>query len=216
MHIFCDESGGIENGIFVVCSVCIDPRDALHIISDMRKKFRLHDEIKGSSLSIEERAYFFEFLENKSDASSIAVKFAKGDPISSWSIHQLTPPSIYEYMLFESCSSHNYTGIKHANITPDGGKYSKKTMALIESGLQIKLASTVEASTKVKFADSQTSAGIQIADIISSTVYRAINSQLENLSVDPFCGRLVEQNRLIIQKLSLTGLTPLWLTQVAE
>lgn len=58
MHIFCDESGGFEKGLFTVCSVCIDPKDANHIIKDMRKKFKLKNEIKGSSLTTEQRSYF--------------------------------------------------------------------------------------------------------------------------------------------------------------
>lgn len=211
MHIFCDESGGFERGFFIVCSACIEPRAATHIINDMRKKFRIRDEIKGSSLRTEERSHFFEFLETKSDASSIVVSFTRSDPISGWGINNLGQHKIYENMLFESCSAHDFTNISKANISPDGGKYSKKIMADIEVELQGRFTSSISSGIKVKFTESHSSHGIQVADIVSSTVFRALNSGIDNLATDPFCGRLIEQGRLRIQMLNLAGIAPQWL-----
>lgn len=214
VHIFCDESGGFERGIFIVCSACIEPRDASHIIGDMRKKFRIRDEIKGSSLSSEQRSHFFEFLENKSDATSIIVSFTRSDPISGWGINNLGQHKVYENMLFESCSAHDFTSTAKANISPDGGKYSKKIMADIEIELQGRFTSSISPDIKVKFTESQSSHGIQVADIVASTVFRALNTGIENLATDPFCGRLIEQKRLRVQMLNLAGIAPEWLSQV--
>lgn len=144
------------------------------------------------------------------------VNFAKRDPIAGWAADNLQPHILYKHMLFEACTGYHFGDTRHVNITPDGGKYCKKIMAQIQTALQNRFTNELSEAIIMKFADSQTSAGIQVADIISSTVYRAISSSLIDITTNPFCGRLAEQGRLTIQPITLRDIVPQWLEYTAQ
>src|SRR3546814_6273332 len=63
MTIYCDESGGLNTGVMTFAAVMLTPDTAAAIHARFRAVTGLRGELKGSRISLTERAYLLELFD---------------------------------------------------------------------------------------------------------------------------------------------------------
>ena len=73
MTIYCDESGGLNAGVMTFSAVMLTPNAATEIHERFRGVTGLRGELKGSRISIVERAYLLELFDRAGGRAWVAV-----------------------------------------------------------------------------------------------------------------------------------------------
>src|SRR3546814_20327863 len=73
MTIYCDESGGLNAGAMTFSAVMLTPQAATEIHERFRGVTGLRGELKGSRISIVERAYLLELFDRAGGRAWVAV-----------------------------------------------------------------------------------------------------------------------------------------------
>jgi len=167
MTIYCDESGGLNTGVMTFSAVMLSPEGAAAIQARFRAVTGLRGELKGSRISLTERAYLLELFDRAGGRAWVAV--AKRDRLSLPSAGE--PPSdlaVYTALLDLAVSSWlPETGGVCTDVVIDDGRYDPKILAGVRASIQRGLAGWGQAS----LADSHRSDGVQIADVIANSLF---------------------------------------------
>ena len=167
MTIYCDESGGLNTGAMTFAAVMLSPDAAAAIHARFRAVTGLRGELKGSRISLTERAYLLELFDRAGGRAWVAV--AKRDNLAPPADGRLaTDLALYTALLDLAVSNWlPETGGVCTDVVIDDGRYDPVILAGVRETIQAGLAGWGQAS----LADSRRSDGVQIADVIANSLF---------------------------------------------
>jgi hypothetical protein len=167
MTIYCDESGGLNAGAMTFAAVMISPEAAAAVHARFRAVTGLRGELKGSRISLVERAYLLELLDRAGGRAWVAVAKrerlappADGTPLSDLALYAALLDLAVGSWLPE-------TGGVCTDVVIDDGRYDPIVLGHVRETVQAGLAGWGRAS----LADSRRSDGVQIADVIANSLF---------------------------------------------
>jgi hypothetical protein len=175
MTIYCDESGGLNAGAVTFAAVMLTPETASQIHDRFRSVTGLRGELKGSRISLIERAYLMEIFDRAGGRAWVAVarKAAfsdqrpldgNGQPIGK----SQTDLAVYTALLNLAVGSWlPETGGVCTDVVIDEGRYDPVILAGVQAEIQSGLGQWGRAS----MTDSRRSGGVQLADVIANSLY---------------------------------------------
>lgn len=167
MTIYCDESGGLNAGAMIFSAVMLTPKAASEIHERFRGVTGLRGELKGSRISIVERAYLLELFDRAGGRAWVAV--AERDKLSQNPGGTL-PSDLALYAALLNLAIGRWlpeTGGVCTDVVIDDGRYDPKILAHVREEIQAGLGQWGRAS----LADSRRSDGVQIADVIANSLF---------------------------------------------
>ncbi|MDO9369833.1 MAG: DUF3800 domain-containing protein [Sphingopyxis sp.] len=174
MTIYCDESGGLNAGAMTFSAVMLTPKAAADIHERFRSVTGLRGELKGSRISIVERAYLLELFDRAGGRAWVAV--AKRDQLAQ-DPGDVLPSDLDLYAALLNLAIGRWlpeTGGVCTDVVIDDGRYDPKILGHVRAEIQAALGQWGRAS----LADSQRSDGVQIADVIANSLFNiAVGSQ---------------------------------------
>lgn len=167
MTIYCDESGGLNAGAMTFSAVMLTPKVASEIHERFRSVTGLRGELKGSRISIVERAYLLELFDRAGGRAWVAV--AERDKLAQPPGGTLPSDLALYGALLNSAVGHwlPETGGVCTDVVIDDGRYDPKILAHVREEIQGGLGQWGRAS----LADSRRSDGVQIADVIANSLF---------------------------------------------
>ena len=167
MTIYCDESGGLNAGAMTFSAVMLTPQAAAEIHERFRGVTGLRGELKGSRISIVERAYLLELFDRAGGRAWVAV--ARRDKLAQNPGGTL-PSDLALYAGLLNLAIGRWlpeTGGVCTDVVIDDGRYDPKILAHVREEIQEGLGQWGRAS----LADSRRSDGVQIADVIANSLF---------------------------------------------
>lgn len=167
MTIYCDESGGLNAGAMTFSAVMLTPKAAADIHARFRGVTGLRGELKGSRISLVERAYLLELFDRAGGRAWIAV--ATRDKLAQIPSGTL-PSDLALYAALLNLAIGRWlpeTGGVCTDVVIDDGRYDPKILAHVREEIQVGLGQWGRAS----LADSRRSDGVQIADVIANSLF---------------------------------------------
>lgn len=167
MTIYCDESGGLNAGVMTFSAVMLTPQTAAEIHTRFRSVTGLRGELKGSRISIVERAWLLELFDRAGGRAWVAV--AKRDTLAQNPGGTLPSDLALYAALLNSAVGHwlPETGGVCTDVVIDDGRYDPTILAHVREDIQAGLGQWGRAS----LADSRRSDGVQIADVIANSLF---------------------------------------------
>jgi hypothetical protein len=167
MTIYCDESGGLNTGVMTFSAVMLTPQVAAEIHTRFRSVTGLRGELKGSRISIVERAWLLELFDRAGGRAWVAV--AKRDTLAKNPGGTLPSDLALYAALLDSAIGHwlPETGGVCTDVVIDDGRYDPTILAHVREDIQTGLGQWGRAS----LADSQRSDGVQIADVVANSLF---------------------------------------------
>ncbi len=166
MPLYCDESGGLSADAMVFAGVAMTSAAAEAVLGRFRAVTGLRGELKGSRITLAERALLFEILVQHDVRGWIAVaagpwlQRAKADGVSDLALYsQLLDQVVTAYL--------PATGGACAEIVIDEGRYDPGLLGHVRADVQAALGQWGRAS----LADSRRCAGVQIADVVANSQF---------------------------------------------
>ena len=167
MTIYCDESGGLNAGVMTFSAVMLTPTAAAEIHERFRGVTGLRGELKGSRISIVERAYLLELFDRAGGRAWVAV--AERDKLVQNPGGTL-PSDLALYAALLNLAIGRWlpeTGGVCTDVVIDDGRYDPKILSHVRAEIQTGLGQWGRAS----LADSRRSDGVQIADVIANSLF---------------------------------------------
>lgn len=167
MTIYCDESGGLNTGVMTFSAVMLTPTAAADVHARFRSVTGLRGELKGSRISIVERAYLLELFDRAGGRAWVAV--AERDKIMHNPGGTLPSDLALYGALLNSAVGHwlPETGGVCTDVVIDDGRYDPTILSHVREEIQAGLGQWGRAS----LADSKRSDGVQIADVIANSLF---------------------------------------------
>jgi hypothetical protein len=167
MTIYCDESGGLNADAMTFSAVMLTPKAAADIHARFRSVTGLRGELKGSRISIVERAYLLELFDRAGGRAWVAV--AERDKLARNPGGTL-PSDLALYASLLNLAIGRWlpeTGGVCTDVVIDDGRYDPTILAHVREEIQAGLGQWGRAS----LADSKRSDGVQIADVIANSLF---------------------------------------------
>ena len=167
MTLYCDESGRLHAGAMTFSAVMLAPAAATEIHERFRGVTGLRGELKGSRISIVERAYLLELFDRAGGRAWVAV--ASRDKLAQNPGGTL-PSDLALYAALLNLAIGHWlpeTGGVCTDVVIDDGRYDPKILAEVREEIQAGLGQWGRAS----LADSRRSDGVQIADVIANSLF---------------------------------------------
>ncbi len=167
MTIYGDESGGLNAGAMTFAAVMLTPQAAHDIHRRFRAVTGLRGELKGSRISIVERAYLLELFDRDGGRAWVAV--AHRDKLAANPGGTLPSDLALYGALINAAVGHwlPETGGVCTDVVIDDGRYDPKILGHVREEIQAGLGQWGRAS----LADSKRSEGVQIADVIANSLF---------------------------------------------
>jgi hypothetical protein len=186
MTIYCDESGGLNAGAMTFAAVMLTPEQATAIHVRFRAVTGLRGELKGSRISLTERAYLLELFDRAGGRAWVAVAKSADLPRTA---NGKAPSDLALYGALLDLAVSRWlpeTGGVCTDVVIDDGRYDPAILANVRDTIQAGLAGWGRAS----LADSRRSDGVQIADVVANSLFNvAVQSprapRIETI-LDPF------------------------------
>ncbi|OGT56581.1 MAG: hypothetical protein A3E01_17880 [Gammaproteobacteria bacterium RIFCSPHIGHO2_12_FULL_63_22] len=170
MTIYCDESGGLNAGAMTFSAVMLTPQAATEIHARFRSVTGLRGELKGSRISIVERAYLLELFDRAGGRAWVAV--AQRDKMAQNPGGTL-PSDLALYAALLNLAIGRWlpeTGGVCTDVVIDDGRYDPKILSHVRAEIQAGLGQWGRAT----LADSRRSDGVQIADVIANSLFNTV------------------------------------------
>lgn len=167
MTIYCDESGGLNAGAMTFAAVMLSHQEAADIHDRFRSVTGLRGELKGSRISVVERAYLLELFDRAGGRAWVAV--AKRETLAQGAGGTL-PSDLALYGALLNLAIGRWlpeTGGVCTDVVIDDGRYDPTILSHVRAEIQAGLGQWGRAS----LADSRRSDGVQIADVIANSLY---------------------------------------------
>lgn len=167
MTIYCDESGGLNTGVMTFSAVMLTPEAAADIHARFRSVTGLRGELKGSRISIVERAYLLELFDRAGGRAWVAV--AERYKLAQNPGGTLPSDLVLYGALLNSAVGRwlPETGGVCTDVVIDDGRYDPTILSHVREEIQAGLGQWGRAS----LADSRRSDGVQIADVIANSLF---------------------------------------------
>ena len=163
MPIYFDESGGISAGAMTMAGVQIEAENAQALLQRFKDVTGLHGEMKGSRISLVERALFFELLERFGGRAQICVTRgsdrAPGERLTDLQCYTALLTQLVDRWLPETGGC--------AALVIDDGRYDPIVLGQVRADI----AAMIQPCGTAGLADSKRSAGVQVADVIANSFY---------------------------------------------
>jgi hypothetical protein len=167
MTLYCDESGGLSASAMTFAAVSITPDAAAEVIGRFRSVTRLRGEVKGSRISLIERAYLLELIARHGGRAWVAairrrdLTVANGAPLPA-------DRHVYTALLDLAVSKWlPETGGACTDVVIDDGRYDPVILGGVRAEIQALLGQWGRAS----LIESHRSDGVQIADVIANCLF---------------------------------------------
>lgn len=167
MTIYCDELGGLNAGAMTFAAAMLSPDAAADIHRRFRAVTGLRGELKGSRISLVERAYLLELFDRAGGRAWVAVAtratLARGPS-------DAPPSDLALYAALLNLAVGRWlpeTGGVCADVVIDDGRYDAGILGKVRTEIQAGLGHWGTAS----LADSRRSEGVQIADVIANSLF---------------------------------------------
>ncbi len=167
MTIYCDESGGLNAGAMTFAAAMLTSDAAADIHRRFRAVTGLRGELKGSRISLVERAYLLELFDRAGGRAWVAVAtratLARGPS-------DAPPSDLALYAALLNLAVGRWlpeTGGVCADVVIDDGRYDAGILSKVRTEIQAGLGHWGTAS----LADSRRSEGVQIADVIANSLF---------------------------------------------
>lgn len=167
MTIYCDESGGVGAGIMCLSAVSIPADAADELLQQMRAVIGVRGELKGSRITLPERAYCIELLMRLGGKAVIAC----ADIATLRRHHDGKAPediALYAHLLETALDPWMLESGGCIDVRIDDGRYDPRLNAMLRADVQQSLGQWGKATLE----DSRRSAGIQIADVMANSWYQ--------------------------------------------
>lgn len=167
MTIYCDESGGLNAGAMTFAAVMLTPQAAADIHARFRSVTGLRGELKGSRISIVERAYLLELFDRAGGRAWVSVADTGKLPQQPGGT---LPSDLSLYAALLNLAIGQWlpeTGGVCTDVVIDEGRYDPGILAKVREDIQAGLGQWGRAS----LADSRRSDGVQIADVIANSLF---------------------------------------------
>lgn len=150
-------------------AVSLEPDAADAVLDRFKLVTGLRGELKGSRLSLAERALLFEILVQRD--AQLFVSIAGPNRLARAKAQQESDLVIYSTLLDAAVSDFLLTsGGACSDITIDQGRYDARILDNVRQDIQSLLGNWGRAT----MADSRRCAGIQIADVVANSMYNLI------------------------------------------
>jgi hypothetical protein len=166
--IYCDESGGLNAGAMTFAAAMLTPDAAAEIHRRFRAVTGLHGELKGSRISLVERAYLLELFNRAGGRAWVAV--ATRETLAPNPPGGALPSDLALYAALLNLAVGRWlpeTGGVCADVVIDDGRYDAGILSKVRTEIQAGLGHWGTAS----LADSRRSEGVQIADVIANSLF---------------------------------------------
>lgn len=171
MTIYCDESGGLNAGAMIFAAVMLTPETATEIHNRFRGVTGLRGELKGSRISVIERAYLLELLDRAGGRAWVAVADKQLiSQIGQAAVGKKSKSDLALYTALLNLAIGRWlpeTGGVCTDVIIDEGRYDPLILANVQAEIQAGLGQWGRAS----LTDSRRSDGVQIADVIANSLY---------------------------------------------
>lgn len=171
MPVYCDESGGISAGAMTFAGVSIAAEDADALLARFKAVTALRGELKGSRISLPERALVFELLDRFHGRAIVCTAYRDHLPPEFMQLRDRDLRT-YARLLQQVVSSWLPQAGSCAEVVIDDGRYDAATLALVRADI----AAMLGTCGRARLSDSKRSAGVQIADVIANSAF--------NLAID--------------------------------
>ncbi|QJQ31185.1 DUF3800 domain-containing protein [Sphingomonas lacunae] len=168
MTIYCDESGGVGAGVIVVAAISLPGTMADELLTRIRDVIGLRGELKGSRITMAERAFVIELLA-RTGARTIVVQALTRDLAAAAASGK--PPSdlaIYAHLLEHVVDAWLPETGGCVELVIDDGRYDARLNSMVRDDVQRALGQWGKAS----LADSRRSAGVQFADVLANSFFQ--------------------------------------------
>jgi|GEM_PF-604801 len=163
MPIYVDESGGLPAGAMIVAGVEIDADDADRLLQRFRTVTGLRGELKGSRISLVERAFFFELFERFGGRARVCIAHDDSRGITERAYDLDVYVALLKLLVDDWLSG----GSACPNFVIDEGRYDALVLEKVREDIAALLASCGSA----RLVDSRRSSGVQIADVVANSFY---------------------------------------------
>ncbi|MDZ3831699.1 MAG: DUF3800 domain-containing protein [Sphingopyxis sp.] len=198
MTIYCDESGGLNAGAMTFAAVMLTPEDAAEIHERFRSVTGLRGELKGSRISLVERAYLLELFDRAGGRAWVAV--AKRDHLAEGTGGTL-PSDLSLYAALLNLAIGRWlpeTGGVCADVVIDDGRYDPTILAAVREEIQAGLGTWGRAS----LADSRRSEGVQIADVVANSLFNVTAQSPRAGRIERIIAPLLESKTIRVAELT--------------
>lgn len=133
MHIYCDESGGVEPGspCFLVAAVAVEPIVADRFVKQFRRRSRLAGEVHGHELDAKQRDRFLRLLQSLNGVRAVAVVLVGRGSAAGVLRRRVPEPVLRAHMMAQAVAlvraTPELSGPK-VGITIDGGRYKNAVL----------------------------------------------------------------------------------------
>lgn len=216
MHAFCDESGGTgrDDALFLAAAAPLSAAEATRLMKRFRKAAGLSGEVKGSRLTAAARSVFFDLL-GRCAAPAFGVVYCSGlDPLGNWALGALPEQDLWAELMIESALAlaDGSDGPSASLSLSIDRRYHGRRARLAQAAIAAATAARSGANgATVQFIDSESSDGIQVADVLANTAFRALSGRED---CDAFRS-LEREGRLRLRRVALATRRPPWLDPAA-
>lgn len=207
MTIYCDESGGLNAGAMTFAAVMIPPEAASAVHHRFRGVTGLRGELKGSRISVVERAYLVELFGRAGGRAWVAVA-------DKQLLSQLSQSTAHgkkgrtDLMLYTALLNLAIgrwlpeTGGVCTDVVIDEGRYDPLILANVQAEIQSGLGQWGRAS----LTDSRRSDGVQIADVIANSLYNITTASERSPRIQHILDPMLESKVIRIAPLTMADL----------
>lgn len=195
MQIYCDESGGVGSGVMLLAAVAM--ADADKLLTHIRAVLGLRGELKGSRITMAERAFVVEAFARAGGRAivahaDIAALSGPDGPPADHRVYGALLGHAVEKWLPESGGA--------IDVTIDDGRYD----ALRNIAMRDAVQKSVGLWGRARLADSRRCAGVQFADVIANSHFHVALATREVARIDALLQPLWQAD--IIRRLPVTAI----------
>ena len=192
MTIYCDESGGAGAGVIVIAAVSLPGSLADDLLHRVRGVISLRGELKGSRISMAERAFVVELLA-RSGARAIVVQALTRDlaahtpdgrPPTDLQIYAALLEHVVDAWLPETGGC--------VELIIDDGRYDERLNSMLRDDVQRSLGQWGKAS----LADSRRSAGVQFADVLANSFFQMATGSQRSQALETLMAPFLENGAI--------------------
>ncbi|MCC7393481.1 MAG: hypothetical protein IT553_01365 [Sphingomonadaceae bacterium] len=188
MQLYCDESGGVGSGVMLLAAVTVADADSL--LTHIRAVMGLRGELKGSRITMAERAFVVEAFARAggraivAQADIAALSGPSGPPADHHVYGALLNHAVAAWLpttdIARDSAPDSPAAAQRVDVTIDDGRYD----ALRNLAMRDSVQKSVGKWGSARLADSRRCAGVQFADVIANSHFHVALDTREAARID--------------------------------
>lgn len=212
MQIFCDESGGSGQDHFVTAAVRLESKQADRLAKEIKSALKIKkNEIHAKDLTDAQLIKVLDIIYSLREvAPAVSVICGRTTPLEGWAMGHMAENQLWKELVVESCLPLMTGDV--TSIHPDTGRYKSSVMTELEKKISEDLSRRANLPPRnVKCRESHLVSGIQIADVISHSVYRCLTGCAEVDAIEKKLFEMESCGQLTRVRVRLVEARPDWL-----